>query len=353
MRSTATFVVASIAVCLVGILVPCYQTEVATSAFLTGMLLKLIVPQYFPTLDNQDDSLKDLRKMINSQSGEVSKNQTSFDLAIITSAQLPMTVRLYFAREKNVTIDIHQTPSWPVLIWFHGGGFVVGNYTTEDTICSKIVEYTDFIVVSVDYRLAPENKFPAGVNDAWDALQWTKHFIHNYGGDPHRIFISGESAGGNIAASVVALNLDIDRTPLEAKVEIKGLILFSPCLDHGVYLDSHFRYSDTFALLTLKQMQYFWSLYLTDQVQDAADYRACPMRTPANILKNFPRTTILLAKYDILLDEGLKFAQLLSSSDVPVQTVVYNDSYHSFFTRGLFPEKRTAEICALMQSMVA
>lgn len=338
-----------VAVFIVGILISCYRTEVTTSTFLSGILLKLFVPHYFPALDEQAASLVNIRKMINSQPTEVSKNLTSLDVTITTSAQLPMTLRLYFASE---TISTPLSFSRPALIWFHGGGFVIGNYTNEDTICSKIVEYTDFIVVSVDYRLAPEDKFPAGVNDAWDALQWTKHSIHKYGGDPTRIFVSGESAGGNIATSVVALNLDIDRTPLDTRLEIKGLIIFSPCLDHGVYLDSHFRYSDTFALLTLRQMTYFWSLYLPDQIRDAADYRACPMRTPAHILRQFPATTIMMAKYDILLDEGLKFAELLKSSNVPVKSVVYNDSYHGFFTRGLFPEKRTIEICALMQAMI-
>jgi acetyl esterase len=349
MRSTTMLASGSVAVFVVGMLISCYQTEVATSAFLSGMLLKLIVPHYFPTLDNQAASLESLRGMINSQSTEPRANRTSFDVAITTSAQLSMAVRLYIAGE---TINTPLTSLRPILIWFHGGGFVVGNYTNDDTICSKIVEYTDFIVVSVDYRLAPENKFPAGVNDAWDALRWTKHSIHKYGGDPSRIYISGESAGGNIATSVVALNLDKDRTPLDNRLEIKGLIIFSPCLDHGVYLDSHFRYSDTFALLTLRQMTYFWSLYLPDQVRDAADYRACPMRTPGHILRQFPPTTILMAKYDILLDEGLKFGALLKSLDVPVQTVVYNDSYHAFFTRGFSPEKRTIEICSLMQAMI-
>lgn len=349
MRSSSVFATVSVAVFIIGMLISCYQTEVATTTFLSGMLLKLLVPHYFPALDNQAASLESLRVMVNSQSTEVSKNQTLIDVAITTTAQLPMALRLYIADE---TINTPLTSLRPVLIWFHGGGFVIGNYTNDDTICSKIVAYTDFIVVSVDYRLAPENKFPAGVNDAWDALQWTKRSILKYGGDPTRIYISGESAGGNIAASVVALNLDISRTPLDTKLEIKGLFIFSPCLDHGVYLDSHFRYSDTFALLTLRQMTYFWTLYLPDQVRDAADYRACPMRTPANILKQFPQTTIMLAKYDILLDEGLKFAEQLKSSNVPVQTVVYNDSYHAFFTRGMFPEKRTIEICTLMQAMI-
>jgi acetyl esterase len=244
----------------------------------------------------------------------------------------------------------------------------MGNYTNEDTTCTKIVEYTDFIVLNADYRLAPEDKFPAGVNDASAVLRWVKRSIEKYGGDPAQIFVSGESAGGNIAAAITAINYDPvyagqsdqlqqleGSIPFEQseRVDIKGLVLFYPCLEHGVYRDSHFRYSETFPLLTLKQMQHFWSLYLNDQHKDSQDYRACPLRTPKKILLQFPKTLIVLAKHDVLLDEGLEFARYLDELEVSVETIVYNNMVHGFFAkRGMSTEDQTIEICKKIKSMV-
>jgi acetyl esterase len=98
-------------------------------------------------------------------------------------------------------------------------------------------------------------------------------------------------------------------------------------------------------------MQYFWSLYLNDQAIDSLDYRACPMRTPDSILKHFPKTFIILAKNDILLDEGLKFAERLESVNVSVETTVYNDVYHGFFSMGAGGKVRDAEICKNLQAL--
>ena len=345
MQSALTFIALSIAIALASIIFSCYQSSLQTKSFLTGMLLKLMVPDIFPELDSPD-SLAKVRMMMDDGAAPAKfKNLTIMNLRIESAAEHTIPIRLYMPHDSHSVAE-SALPLKPVLIWFHGGGFVIGNYSNDDMQCSEIVRYTGYIVVNVDYRLAPENKFPDGVNDAVDALMWTKTYIKNYGGDAEKIYLSGESAGGTIATATTAVNYDSMITDTSKKVDIKGLFILYPCLEHGVYRDSHFRYSNTFALLTLKQMMYFWSLYLNDQWKDALDYRACPLRTPRNILEQFPPTLIVLAKNDILLDEGLAFENLLQDARVPVKKVIYDDVYHGFFAKPILTtEKQTKEIC--------
>ena len=235
----------------------------------------------------------------------------------------------------------------PVIFWFHGGGWVVGDHI-EDIQCAKMVEYTDgYVVVSVGYRLAPEHKFPAAIKDASAVLRWAKSTIYQYGGDPKQMILAGESAGGNIAASLAAMNYDPHYTDRHGRIDLVGMVLMYPCLEHGVFRDSHFRYGMTnYPILTLSQMAHFWSMYLNDQWVDGHDYRAVPMRTPSQLMKQLPPTLLILAKFDILLDEGLAYARLLEDANVPVQTIVYNDTIHGFFAKpGLTTEPQTKEIC--------
>lgn len=357
MPSAAINLLLPVATCFAGLLFSSFQGEVRTGPYFAGLVLKLFVRDVFPTMDDQSAGLAKVRGMMNGfQHSIVLADPKIVDVTIVTSADQNMLLRVYCQKggvsHQNRDSDARTAKKLlPVLIWFHGGGFTVGNYSNDDLQCNKIVKHTDFIVVSVDYRLAPENKFPAAINDAMDALQWTKRSIENFGGDPNLVYLSGESAGGAIATALTAVTLDPTWTNPETAVDIKGLFLAYPCLDHGVYLDSHFRYSDSFALLTLKQMQYFWSLYLEDQANDSRDYRACPMRTPDSILNRFPQTFIILAKNDILLDEGLKFSDRLRSVNVPVETTVYNDVYHGFFAMGSGGKSRDAEICKNLQAL--
>ena len=263
----------------------------------------------------------------------------------------------------NVSIRIYHRPSQqqqhdhsgnearlelqPVIFWFHGGGWVVGDHF-EDIQCAKMMEYTDgYVVVSVGYRLAPEHKFPAAIHDASAVLRWAKTNIHQYGGNSKQMILAGESAGGNIAASLAAMNYDPHYTDRHGKADLVGMVLLYPCLEHGVFRDSHFRYGmSNYPILTFSQMAHFWSMYLNDQWTDGHDYRAVPMRTPPQLMKQLPPTLLVLAKFDILLDEGLAYARLLEDVNVPVQTIVYNDTIHGFFAKpGLTTEPQTKEIC--------
>jgi acetyl esterase len=222
----------------------------------------------------------------------------------------------------------------PVLLWFHGGGFVEGSVHADRKNCFTLSQLSGYLVVSVDYRLAPEHPFPAAVNDSSKALHWVLSNIEQYGGDPTAVVIGGESAGGNLAAaSVIALVTERgQRAP-----ELIGAVLIYPCLDHGVYTDSHFQYRNTNGLLPLAQMQWYWNLYFgSDQAVCGRDIRACPARAPPQILELFPPTSVVLAGVDVLFDEGMSFGNKLKNEGVDVKIAVYADVIHAFFGRPLF-----------------
>jgi acetyl esterase len=240
-------------------------------------------------------------------------------------------ISLYIVRS---TVLNSLTTDRPVLIWFHGGGFVEGHAELDLNLCQKLADISNYVVISVNYRLAPEHPFPAAPYDAIKSLFWILENIAEYGGNINKIVVGGESAGGNIATALVASYID---SKVKNRIQFKGLITVYPCLDHGVYTDSHFRYRNTNGMLSLIQMQWYWALYLGDnQSVCGDDFRACPARTPNNILKQFPRTSIILAKYDVLLDEGIDFVNRLKENDVNADYTIYNDTIHGFFGRPIF-----------------
>ncbi|CAM9094753.1 unnamed protein product, partial [Ectocarpus fasciculatus] len=217
----------------------------------------------------------------------------------------------------------------PVLLWFHGGGFVEGSVAVEQKNTQKIANVTGYIVVSVEYRLAPEHEFPAAVHDGTRALQWLFLNIHSFGGDKSKVVIGGESAGGNLAASTIIGHIT-QEGPREG--HIIGYLGVYPCLDHGSYTESHFKHRHTSGFLTLSQMQWYWALYLgQDQSMKAQDIRACPARAPDHILRQFPKTFMVLAGQDVLLDEGVNFVQKLKDNNVKADYYTYEGTIHGFF----------------------
>ena len=216
-------------------------------------------------------------------------------------------------------------------------------------------QYTNgSIVISVQYRLAPEHQFPAAIDDAAAVLRWVKDNVGRHGGDNKQIILSGESAGGNLAVSLAALNYDTKYTSRFARVPLAGLFLLYPCLEVGTYRDSAFKYGFmSYPILTLPQMLHFWALYLGPKWSVRNDYRAVPMRIPKAILKKLPPTLMVLAKHDILYDEGLVFTEVLRQANVPVTTLIYNDTIHGFFAKpGLSTETQTKEIGAGVYSLL-
>lgn len=209
----------------------------------------------------------------------------------------------------------------PVIVFFHGSGFVICSVDTHDGFCRQMCLKTGMIVVSVDYALAPENKFPAGPDDALAATRWVAANAAQFGGDTSRIALAGDSAGGTMAA-VTALRLRA-----QGGVPIAAQLLIYPVTDHYSAEHPSWRERGSGYGLTADGMRWFWDLYLNDPVEGAHP-DASPAR--AEDLSGLPPAYIITAEYDLLRDEGEHFATRLETADVPVSRVRYPDVNHGF-----------------------
>jgi acetyl esterase len=209
----------------------------------------------------------------------------------------------------------------PCLVFFHGGGWVIGNLDSHDVVCRKLAHEAELIVISVDYRLAPEHPFPAAVEDALAATRWIAANARSLGVDANRLFVGGDSAGGNLAA-VTALSAR------DAGPKLAGQVLIYPATDFAMDTPSH-REPETSILLTHSVIKWFCNHYLGGA--DIGDWRASPSR--AN-LSGLPPAYVLVAGADPLRDEGNAYAEGLRQAGVAVTHRFFPGQFHGFFTMG-------------------
>ncbi len=228
-------------------------------------------------------------------------------------------------------------PSWadlrPALLYFHGGGFMIGSVRTHDRLCRRLASLSGCFVVSVDYRLAPEHRFPSAVDDAFDALAWLLREAPSLGIDPERIAVGGDSAGGTLAAAC-ALHARDRGWPLALQM------LLYPGLGAEQDTRSHRDYAGGY-LLDADLVQWFFSHYLRGP-EDRFDWRFAPLVHPD------PGGTapawIALAQYDPLVDEGRAYADRLAAAGVAVECRLYEGMIHSFLLfGGLVRQARIAQ----------
>ncbi|OAF19480.1 alpha/beta hydrolase [Bradyrhizobium neotropicale] len=212
----------------------------------------------------------------------------------------------------------------PALVFFHGGGWVVGDLETHDVACRKLAVEGALIVISVDYRLAPEHKFPAAIDDAIAATQWVAANARALGIDAARLSVGGDSAGGNLAA-VVALAARDGNGPA-----IAGQVLIYPAVDFAMTHGSHSE-PETSVLLTHSVIRWFCDHYLSGAA-DAADWRASPVRAATHL--GLPPAYVLTAGADPLRDEGADYAERLKQAGVSVTYRHFPGQFHGFFTMG-------------------
>ena len=199
---------------------------------------------------------------------------------------------------------------YPLLLFFHGSGFVLLDLDTHDLICRQLCAGAHCTVVSVDYRLAPEHPFPAAPDDCLAATRWVAAHAAELGGDPTRMALAGDSAGACLVA-VTALRIRDEGGPA-----LRGQLLFYPVTDYPAPLTST---QQAFAAgygLTLACLRWYWSQYLPDAAH-AANPWASPLR--ALSLANLPPTMIMTAEYDVLRDEGDRYFERLREDQVPAQ----------------------------------
>jgi len=217
-------------------------------------------------------------------------------------------VRIYWP-----TGDDTADETLPIIVFYHGGGFSLGDLETHDPVARSHAVGAEAIVVSVDYRLAPEHPFPAGLNDCWAALQWVAASAAELGGDPNRIAVAGDSAGGNLAAVMAHLARDNGGPALTFQ------LLWYPVVTADLSLPSYFENANA-PILDRDVIDAFLSWYLPDL--DITDPTALPVTlAPANAadLTGLPPAYIGTAEHDPLRDDGARYAELLNAAGVPAE----------------------------------
>ena len=212
----------------------------------------------------------------------------------------------------------------PVLIYFHGGGWMFGDLDSHDGLCREFANRAQCCVISVDYRLAPEHKFPAAVDDSEAAVRWIAANAETLGIDAKRMAVGGDSAGGNLAAVMCLMARDGTLPKLGFQ------LLIYPATDMGLSTPSYARVVDTMPL-TAATMVWFRDYYVRE-AKDIADWRASPLRAANH--KEVAPAYILTVHYDPLCDEGRDYGAALERAGVAVQYQHIADQFHGFITMG-------------------
>lgn len=231
--------------------------------------------------------------------------------------------RLYFPAEP------HWAEPLPALVYLHGGGFTVGSVDTHDALCRMFARDAHCAVLSVDYRLAPEHRFPTAVHDVFDAWAWLHAHAAEYAIDPTRLAIGGDSAGGTLATVCAVLARDAGIAPL-----LQLLIYPGACGHQDT--PSHARLADGY-LLTAQTIQWFFNHYVRDAA-DRDDWRFAPLdgQRGAPDFVGLAPAWIAVAEYDPLVDEGVAYARKLREAGNAVTLVQYAGMIHEFFKMGGF-----------------
>ena len=238
----------------------------------------------------------------------------------------------------------HGGGPFPMVMMFHGGGWVIGDLDTADRQSREVCRGAGAVVVSVDYRLAPEHRFPTAAEDCYAATRWAVEHAGEYGGDPTALAVAGDSAGGNLAAVVAQMARD-RRGP-----EIAFQLLVYPVTD-GVNFDKpSYRHNGDGYLLTARAMHWFW-----DHYAPVRDERRSPYASPllAEDLSGLPPALVMTAEYDPLRDEGEAYAHALATAGVDARLVRYDGLIHGFFahTRTIdAARKPMSDACAALRA---
>ena len=230
------------------------------------------------------------------------------------------------------------TDTLPVLVYYHGGGWVIGDLDTHDVLCRSLANGAGCAVVAVDYRMGPEHRFPAAVDDVLAATRWVRDHAATFGVDPARLAVGGDSAGGNLAAVVAIAARDAGDLPIAFQ------LLIYPATDQRRGHASHTGNGEGY-LLTADTIRYYHDLYIDDPKHDL-DWRASPLLHAD--LSKLPPALVLTAGYDPLRDEGLDYARALTAAGNRATQICFERQIHGFITMGRVLEEANAavRVCA-------
>ena len=232
----------------------------------------------------------------------------------IDNAEFKIPLRIYHPLKRQ---------SRGALVFYHGGGWVAGDLDTHDALCRALCNAAGTLVVAVDYRRAPEHKYPAAAEDAYTAFEWTRSVADQYDVAPDRIAVAGDSAGGNLAAAVSLMARDRE-APLPC-----FQVLVYPVTDYRFDRHSYRQYAKGFGL-TAAGMQSMWKTYLGNDSHNLQPY-AAPIQ--AATLSGLPAALVITAKNDVLFDEGQRYAERLIEDGVPTEYICHDDMIHGFIAR--------------------
>ena len=222
----------------------------------------------------------------------------------------------------------------PVLVYFHGGGWTIGSIVTHDTLCRQLCNASGCAVVSVEYRMGPEHRFPCAVDDAWAATRWCHDQAASLGLDANRMAVGGDSAGGNLAAVVALMAREAGNLPLRYQ------LLIYPATDQRRQHPSHTVNGQGY-LLTSDTMTYFHDHYIDDPRHDT-DWRASPLLHPD--LSRLPAALVLTAGFDPLRDEGMAYADALTAAGTRCTQLCFERQIHGFITMGRVIDEAQAAV---------
>ncbi|KAK0218702.1 alpha/beta hydrolase fold-domain-containing protein [Armillaria fumosa] len=215
------------------------------------------------------------------------------------------------------------TAGWPVFIYFHGGGWTFGNINSENSLATNMCVHAKCVVISVNYRLAPEDKYPLAVEDAIESLDWVvKSGKSELNIDTTRIAVGGSSSGGNLAA-ILTLKAAEKQPPIPLIFQL----LIVPVTDNTASVENLWKENENTAWLTPGRMNWFKLNYLPDP-KDWTKWDASPAFAPKELLEKVPKAWIAVAELDILREEGVKYGEILEELGVEVETVVYKGAPH-------------------------
>ncbi|NMM62463.1 alpha/beta hydrolase [Clostridium sp. P21] len=274
-------------------------------------------------------SIKEIREGLNSQSTIWSKKAIPFSNIrniTITENSQKIPVRIYTPNTNN---------NLPIIIYSHGGFWIAGNLDTHDNVCRKLSEKTKAIVISVDYRLAPENPFPVAVNDVYSILEWTYKNAESIYGDKKHVALAGDSAGGNLSAAVSLMSRDKNGPPISCQV------LIYPSTNIFELNSKSWSYLANDLNVSIKDMEKYISLYVPKKEDRKSPY-ASPLL--AKDFKKLPAALIITAEIDPLRDEGKSYAKKLKDAGNNVEITEYTGVCHGFITMDKVTKKADKSI---------
>lgn len=333
-RSFAGFVLVLLLSVAVRYYIDQHRFTMDRPTFIISFLLQnLILPEQYPKDVDDAKKWRSILGMLSKKSMLFQYEGSKQDVELYAEDGTVLPARIYTPH------NLDHVALSPTLVWIHGGGCVMGSIDWDDKLAAQLATEARMVTLSISYRLAPEHPYPAAVHDVYAALKWWRLNASKYGADPNRVYLAGESAGGNLAAAVASYNLDESKVPKDEREVISGLALIYPGLAADGKLPSYHRHGQL-GVLTSKQTEQFRQVYANYNESVRREYTFAPLLTPDHIIAQYPPTLLVSAGYDPILDDSILFAARLRQAKANVRTRLFDTSSHFFFGMDWVPHGR-------------